>query len=254
MRSGAQSDLTEQSRSTFQRAVQQPAGSAQQDAALACAQEQAEHSGRAGVYADLQRFVGVLAITLPFILLIGHGIDTGNWVKTSMSFYYYSHLKTWFVGSLFAMGLSFIAYNYKPIQPDFVVDNVLTWIAGVAAIGVALCPTIFSKTQHGAPKIISGVHLGCAIVLFGVLAFLALCRFTKHGACMTPRKRMRNRIYRGCGIVILGAIGLIGVSALLKWKGDWSVLFIGEATATVAFGVAWLVKSGWPKFLADPVA
>ena len=251
-RSGPERDLALQSESCFREAAEYPARSTERHDGVERARELAQHSGRASVYADLQKFVGVLAITLPFVLLIGHGIDTGNWAKTSMSYYYYSHLRTWFVGSLFAMGLSFIAYNYKPLVKEYRWDNILTWIAGLAAIGVALCPTLFSKTQHGAPKIISGVHLGSACVLFFVLGILAFCFFTKHGPDLSPRKKRRNLIYRGCGGVIFAAIGLIIVSDLLKWKGDWSVLFIGEAIATIAFGIAWLVKGGWPRFLADP--
>ena len=86
------------------------------------------------------------------------------------------------------------------------------------------------------------VHLICAGVLFVALAIFSLLQFTKTdpGTTMTPRKRIRNRVYRFCGWTIVACIVLICVSNVVHWH----LLFWFESVAVLAFGASWLVKSG----------
>jgi hypothetical protein len=71
---------------------------------------------------------------------------------------------------------------------------------------------------------------------------------------MTGRKRLRNKIYRGCGIAITAGVV---IAALLQWltsnafRDAWHPVFWCEAVAVIAFGIAWLIKG--ETLFADPV-
>jgi hypothetical protein len=109
------------------------------EALLQEAQDLAAQSALADAYRYLQKAVGLIAITLPFVLLIGNLLDGGE-LKGSISSYYYTNMGGWFVGSLFALGVFFLSYNYRAL-PDYQLDNLLSNAASAMAVGVALFPT-----------------------------------------------------------------------------------------------------------------
>jgi len=69
---------------------------------------------------------------------------------------------------------------------------------------------------------------------------------------MTERKRQRNRLFRACGLVIAASIVLVLVSNAVDPPSEWHTLLWLEMICVVAFGVSWLVKSGFLGLLADP--
>ena len=208
----------------------------------------------AAAYTYLQRAVGVLAVSLPAMLVAGHRILNGDeWVRGSISSYYYTHMGNVFVGVLCALAVFFLSYNYRPIR-SFEFDNLLSTFASAAAAGVAIFPTagraIAASTGE---RVVSALHLLCAGALFVLLGVFAMFRFTKTNpdGDMTPEKVMRNRVYRVCGTLIFGAIGLVIVTLAVKPPAAWHTLFWLETVCVEAFGVSWLVKGGFLGILAD---
>src|ERR1700704_1862327 len=56
------------------------------------AQTLAGHSALADAYAYLQKAVGLIAVSLPFVVVIGHFISGGHHMEDSISAYYYTHM------------------------------------------------------------------------------------------------------------------------------------------------------------------
>ena len=206
----------------------------------------------ADAYAYLQKAVGLIAVTLPFVVAIGHRLSGGKVMRGSISAYYYTHMGNWFVGSLFALGVFFLSYNYRTL-PDYRWDNILSNVASAMAVGVALFPTSSDVgTASGGAKTVAVIHLVFAGILFGLLAVFSLFLFTQTGdQPPTPKKRSRNRVYRICGWVIVAALVAIGIAEIAKPPSAWHSLFWLESVAVVAFGVSWLVKGEFLGWLAD---
>ena len=119
--------------------------------------------------------------------------------------------------------------------------------AFVCAIGVALFPTSPLPVATPDQKLIGGVHLTFAALLFLTLAYFSLKLFTQTDPNKppTPQKLQRNVVYKISGYIILACIALIVVAALPPIKAMVEQLaprFWLEAIAIVAFGISWLTK------------
>ncbi len=202
-------------------------------------------------YAYLQQVVGLIAVTLPFVLIVGNRLFGGD-LQGSISAYYYTRLGSYFVGSLFALGVFFLSYQHRPL-PGFGWDNRLANVASVMAIGVALFPTTSNAaTASSGAKAIGVAHLVCAAVLFTSLGVFCLVLFTKSSESpMTVRKHERNLLYRVCGSIIFGALGLVIVTEIVHAPTGWHTFLWLETAMVVAFGLSWLIKGGFLHLLAD---
>ncbi len=190
----------------------------------------------------LRRGIGVIGLALPFVLVFGHDIVAGRWEwRPSISSYYYTDMRNILVGSMCAVGVVMFCYRYDAI------DNVLSSIAGLCAVAVALFPTSTLHPSH-AGRIVGIVHLVAAALLFLLFAWFCLFLFTRPDPVVgaTRRKNARNRVYRVCGIVIVLAVGL---GALLdshltsqSFRDNANPLLWCEWAAIAAFGTAWLIK------------
>jgi hypothetical protein len=239
----------------FRAAQDVKADPGEQAAALATAQQMAGLSALAEAYQYLQRVVGIIAVSLPPVVALGN-FAFGGELKGSISAYYYTRMGNVFVGSLCALAVFFLSYNYKPL-PGFGLDHLLARFASAAAVGVALFPTA-SEAAHasGGEKTVAFIHLACAGTLFVLLGFFSFFLFTKSDATkpMSDQKRRRNVVYRTCGLIIGAAIVLVVVSNLVTPPSSLHSLFWLETIAVIAFGVSWLVKGGFLGILADPPA
>jgi hypothetical protein len=215
--------------------------------------ESSDRSDRSGdllvSYLTLRKMIGILGMSLPFILAIGalfiHKADSSLQVtglQDTISHYYYTDMREAFVGILFAIGLFLFAYKGYDKIDDRVGD-----LACLFALGVAFFPT--APDAPGPLAQVSGViHLVCAGLFLSTLAWFSYFIFTKSGkAPPTPRKKTRNTIYRTCGLLIAGAIVSIGLVFLLKSKfgidlSAYKPVFWLESLAVVAFGFSWWVK------------
>lgn len=162
-------------------------------AAVAEAVDKAGDAKLAAAYTYLQRAVGVLAV----LLVVGHGLADGQWLRESISSYYYTHMGNVFVGVLAALAVFFLSYNYRPLR-DFELDSILSKCASLVAAGVAVFPTASAAVNESTgARWVSRLHLVCAGALFVLLGVFARFRFTKTGSGpITPEKRRRNRVYR----------------------------------------------------------
>ncbi len=245
--------LAVMSTAAFHAARDVRADPAQTAETLAAAQELAGLSALAAAYQYLQQVVGIIAVLLPPVVAIGN-FAFGGEMKGSISAYYYTRMGNVFVGSLCALAVFFLSYNYRPL-PGFELDHLLARFASAAAVGVALFPTTSdAATASGGEKVVAVVHLACACTLFVLLAFFSLFLFTKSDGSrpMSDLKRRRNLVYRTCGVIIAAAIALVVVSNLVKPPSSLHALFWLETAAVMAFGVSWLVKGGFLGILADP--
>ncbi|MCW2718877.1 MAG: hypothetical protein JWR81_2699 [Pseudonocardia sp.] len=191
-------------------------------------------------YLGLRKAVGIIGITLPFVLLVGKLLVDGAGLPGSISAYYYTGMRNVLVGALFAIAVFLISYRYGPQ------DNRAGTLAGVMAIGVALFPTS-PANPTAQQQTIGIVHLVCAGVFFLTLAYFSYFLFTRTDPARPPtrRKLQRNVVYRVCGVLIVVCLVLAVLSDNLLGRALVDALnpvFWLESVAIVAFGVSWLVK------------
>jgi hypothetical protein len=192
-------------------------------------------------YKSVRISVGVVGIALPIVLLVSVA-----WVGPmpgSISAFYYTPMRNYFVGTLFAMGIFLFSYRYAPR------DNILSVLAAILVAFVALSPTAQSGEPH---HIWNVLHLIAAGAFFAVLAGFSYFLFTRTEDGVPPApgspKARRNKIYKACGVTTL--LALVVGAALLK--SPIHLLFWWETIAVWAFSFSWLVKGGL--LFADPQA
>jgi hypothetical protein len=228
-------------------------------------------------YLYLRKAVGWLGTLLPVVLLIANPIalrivhSSCGWLPGSVSSYYYLPVRNIFVGALCALGLFLIAYVGADLG-----DRVITDLAGVFALGVALFPTTPTVTSPPSlacqtvaqlstrDQVVGNIHAVFSVLFFLSLAWMAI-RFTNtNSPHPSPQKLLRNRIYWICAIVILASVAAAVItnflSASLRPPFPW--LFLYEAVGIFAFGVSWFVEGQTligplkdpPSPVAEPVA
>lgn len=202
-------------------------------------------------YRRLRRAIGYLGIALP-VLLVGLSFipffETP--VQPSISDYYYTNLRDIFTGTLAAVGLFMICYKGHGNSSLLKNDQLLTNVAGIMAIGVALIPVSpETEIQHVLSLLpvsyswLGWVHYAFAALLFGIFALLSINVFTigQNEAEDIPVSRLNeNHIYKFCGIAILVLMVLVPVSEEFRLF-QYSTLVL-ESFALFFFGIAWLIK------------
>ncbi|MBT8062059.1 MAG: DUF998 domain-containing protein [Xanthomonadales bacterium] len=191
-------------------------------------------------YLLLRKLIGLLGCALPFVLAIGAWLISGMDVQPSISDYYHTVMRDMFVGILFAIAIFMLSYRgYEPA------DDRAGDIACISAIFVALFP-VAPLNPTPAQEVLGTLHYISAAVFFLTLAYFSLVLFTKSDPTIppTPRKIVRNRVYRICGwtiIACLALIVLVGNFASAPVKQLDPVFWL-EALAIIAFGFSWLTK------------
>jgi hypothetical protein len=190
--------------------------------------------------------IGVLGVALPPALLVW-AMNQG--VQNSISAYYYTSGRDWFVGTLSIIGVFLIFYQYRPQHPELAkslrpsvrsgrADAYLGKLAGVAAVLVALLPTTppAGLTQ---PPIIGVAHGAAAFVTFASLSLFPLLLFSQ-----SSQKAGR---YRLCGWLMLACIALLVVYALSPESlrqavSPWRPVLVLEWMLIWVFGYSWFEK------------
>ncbi len=205
-------------------------------------------------YAFLRKAIGVIALLLPVGVVIGNGWLGHSWeLKGSISAYYYTPSRNYFVGSLCALAVFFLSYEYRDFG-KYRADNYLSDFACVTALGVAFLPTTRGGVQSTRAEEVVGIfHYISAGALFLTLAVFCLFFFTRSQGVKTPQKIVRNRVYRSCGVIILSCLGLCLI-AMWKAPESWRALFWLESVMVWAFAISWLVKGEFGGILADKPA
>ena len=195
-------------------------------------------------YLTLRKAVGILGISLPVVLAVGGTIFCGLELQRSISSYYYSGKRNLFVGILCSIAVFLLSYRGYELQ-----DKIASFLAGLFTLGVAFFPTTSNDTPSETQQLIGYVHLASAAAFFLTISCISLFLFTKTDPTKppTPKKLQRNKAYKSCGWIILGAIFLIGVYKIIGFYklaslDNLNPVFWLESVAQLAFGASWLVK------------
>jgi hypothetical protein len=207
----------------------------------------------------MRRYIGILGIALPFLLLGGDWFlsheDRGP--RGSLSAYYYSGGRELFVATLAATGIFLFAYRVAEIHRE----NTLTLLAGTAAVFIALFPTgpppkdvpltRLQELLH--EKSTTGIHYVASGFFIGAMALMSwyFTRYERgHQERRTPRlvewyplEPTRLWWYHfSCFLGILGAIAWIGIAKFAFAKPPDRYLLYAEIVSAFAFGASWLMK------------
>lgn len=193
-------------------------------------------------YLFLRRAIGLVGISLPFVLALGKLLLEGPGIEASVSSYYHTVMRDVFVGSLCAIAVFLLSYTGYERR-----DNIAANFGFVFAIGTALFPVAPEIGADATDRLVSMVHIVFAALYFLTLAYFSLVLFprTHPDRAPTPRKLQRNRVYKTTGYVMLLCLALIALVPLLP--ADSALLSVDpvfwlEAAAIVAFGIAWMTK------------
>ncbi|MCX8129520.1 MAG: DUF998 domain-containing protein [Clostridia bacterium] len=208
-----------------------------------------EHECVSKSYLSLRRWIGILGILLPLINILGGWFISRIPVQSTISSYYYTNMRDFFVGILCVVSLFLITYDgYNRF------DQLITSVAGVFGLGVAIIPC--RSEQFPMPEVgllrlsmplSDTLHLICAVAFFTLLAIISIFLFTMTGQekQITKQKRWRNIIYVICGVTML--LSLLGAVLCLQFMpkemiDKYRVILVFETLALFSFGISWLIK------------
>jgi hypothetical protein len=217
--------------------------------------EQSATQGNAPVplvmsYLLLRFLVGVLTVSLPFVLILVNWA-LGYGFQPSLSGYYYTPMRNIYIGALCAIGVFLICYYGYDLA-----DRLITDFAGFGIILTAFFPTTPPYRPTAGQVIIGDFHIGFACATFVLLAVMAF-RFAKReptpqglalwqrlayafgftGPGGSTRPWWENVVYRVSGCVILVCVVLAWPLSTLKYS-----LLVLETILVLAFGLSWFVK------------
>ena len=191
----------------------------------------------------IRNLAGFLGMILPWISLIGAiivsnttGVPAEFWPTLSISATYY--ICPALTGILTAASVVLMCYDGYNLR-----DNIVTTISGVFGIMIVLfpCACTVSGEMVGffqLPVAISNtIHCASACAFFILLSINSLFLFTLGDKEPTKQKKIRNIIYRVCGIGMICALILMVLPVSFFAK-----TFVVEAIALTFFGISWLVK------------
>jgi hypothetical protein len=188
--------------------------------------------------------IGILGVTLPILLVLSSLIQRQA-LPNSISAYYFTSARDWFVGILWVIGVFLFFYRYRPRQSGLArsqrpsirtgaADAWLGKIAGLAAVVVALFPTPPASPVR--PPTIGMVHGIAAAILFICVSFFPLLLFSQ--------SRKRGHVYRRYGWTMIGLLLLVVLYAFApdSWRTQlarWRPVLVLESLLIIVFGVSW---------------
>lgn len=219
-------------------------------------------------YLFMRTLIGIIGVALPIVLLLVDGFlfRAEKPARGSLSAYYHSGMRDVFVGSLCATAVFLVAYKVFERQAE----NLLSIVAGIAALGVALFSTgrpedadlaMTPLQERLGETVVTRVHFGCAMAFIGCLVVVSYFfgrregdrgqRRDDHVARRSPA--FWRRFHWVCAAGICVAVAFIVVTKVAGWLDDYSLL-IGEAVAVFVFGLSWLAKGLELEYLLGPWA
>ena len=205
-----------------------------------------------------RRILSILCLLLaPTCILFGLFGKTTNvegwWKSISATFFCNSNILM--IGLLVAIAIYFFSYKGYDIR-----DRICSIIEAVSSLGIVCfpCNSIENVPERiglfNLPNNISMIiHCVFAGILFVAFGFNILFLFTLSVYNPTKEKKVRNVIYRVCGIIILTFCVIQGVtSTIWKWYPEWYPnTLVNEFIMLLAFGIAYLIKSESIRILND---
>jgi hypothetical protein len=192
--------------------------------------------------------VGVIGVALPPALLVW---AIGQSVQSSLSGYYYTAGRDWFVGTLWVIGVFLIFYKFHPgtsrsrfqLVRSGELDAYVGKFAGIGAVLVALLPTTppcdSPPCRLTQPPVIGMAHGLAAFVTFAALSLFPLLLFSQ-----SSRKA---GLYKSCGWAMLVCMCLIAAyqfspESLRQSLAPWRPVLLLEWMLVWVFGYSWFVK------------
>jgi hypothetical protein len=207
-------------------------------------------------YLMMRTVVGVIGLALPILLVTGDLVllDGDVLPRGSLSAYYHSGMRDVFVATLGVAAIFLV--TYKVMEHNL--DNLLSTVAGVAALGVAVFPTNRPGGSDSPPTplqrelgegVVAAVHYGGAAVFIACLAVICFLFGVREGR----RGRQRaggtarlsplfwRRFHWSCALAIVLSVAVIVATRIVGVLDEYSLL-VGEVVAVLAFGGSWLAK------------
>lgn len=187
----------------------------------------------------LRLVLGCLAILLPWIVALLAGK-----IPASISATYY--LPQCITPFMIILGASAILLMcYKGYE---VIDDIILSLSGLFGLGICLFPTYTSAydrvgTFQLPVNVSSALHNTCAIIFFALLAYNSFFLFTKGDGNPTKNKKIRNIIFRVCGV------GMLASFLILLLPSFYIQVWLVETIALFFFGVSFLTKADIFPFL-----
>jgi hypothetical protein len=208
---------------------------------------------------NLRLGVGMIGLLLPIALFAGNWI-LGDTVilPSSMSGSYYTSTRNLFVGALCALGVFLIGYRHTRPQ------NICTSFIGVCALLVAFAPTAPTPPKAEPPWVNYLHHSAAGVLIFSLGLFCLVVSVAPALPGKTPPESMaarlrawvtsasdtlkqdaRSRLYLVSGILVFisGVLALYTGVWPTSWSTGWQSLYLFEAVAVFAFGIAWITAS-----------
>lgn len=213
-------------------------------------------------YLLIRTVVGAVGFLLPVVLVLGDYFFLPGTIQVrgSLSSYYHTVMRDFFVGSLCVVGFLLITYRAAPPRRR---EFWLSLVAGIAVLLVVFFPTERPDVPKGAPRCgdpgaqfptgtcsptegkfgelaTARVHFTSAAIFILMLA--VICFLFAHEEAAKGHVK-RTRFHRACGWAILGAIAWVAVGGFFRLNlFTLTPLYLGEVVSVWAFGLSWLAK------------
>lgn len=181
----------------------------------------------------LRALIGWLGMLLPWIVVL-----LIDYFPASISETWYTNACTPFMIILGSASVLLICYKgYTRI------DDVLLTYSGIAGLLICLFPCAIPGVTGRVGtflidmEISAMIHNLSAVVFFGLLSYNSFFLFTKSSGYMTRNKKIRNIIYRICGV------GMIASFLLLLLPNFHIKIWLVETIALFFFGISFLTKA-----------
>ncbi|OUR99454.1 hypothetical protein A9Q86_12875 [Flavobacteriales bacterium 33_180_T64] len=208
----------------------------------------------------LRKLIGISGMLLPIILIAITFLffDLARPIE-SISHYYYTR-----AGSVFTVILSMIAIFLIVYSGKKSIDFYISTIAGICALFVVFFPTgnlssiccdtlkaysvtyIEGNASAGFREDFHLVSAGLFLLLLAYMSFFLFTKSNKSPELQGRKKRLRNKIYKGCAILIVASLIVIGLGFLKVIPAHVynanQLTFWMETLAVESFGFAWLIK------------
>lgn len=181
----------------------------------------------------LRAIIGWLGMLLPWIVVVLIG-----YFPASISATWYTNACTPFM--IILGSASFLLISYKGYD---MVDDIVLTCSGVAGMGICLFPCYVPEVVGKVGtfmidrEVSNIIHLVSALVFFLLLSYNSIFLFTKSGGEMTKKKKIRNIIYRICGV------GMVASFLILLIPPFHIQVWLVETIALFFFGISFLTKA-----------
>ena len=195
------------------------------------------------MYYRIRNYCGLLGMLLPFIAMFSAALtphEDPSWGYSISATYYQTPALAGILTAASIVLMTYDGYDWR--------DNLVTTISGVFGIGIVLfpCAVVWKSDRVGffqLPVDISHIiHCICATAFFLLLGFNSFFLFTLSDGTVTKQKKIRNVIYRLCGIGMLVFMIWQFITVIAHMPGWWTM--INEIFLLFFFGISWLTKGG----------